>query len=175
MSDGKLHVSWDEYHRLIESLAIQVHQSGWQFDAMVCLARGGLRVGDVLSRLFKKPLGVLFTSSYREDAGTVQSQLLIAEHMSSAQPLPGGRWLLIDDLADSGATLAQVLPSLKAARPDVSEIRTAVLWWKGRSSVRPDFHVSHQPDDPWIVQPFEVYDTLTPPELDGWHAGCSAA
>ncbi|MCX7201084.1 MAG: phosphoribosyltransferase family protein [Burkholderiales bacterium] len=166
MSDGKLRVGWDEYHRLIESLAIQVHRSGWQCDAMVCLARGGLRVGDVLSRLFRKPLGVLFTSSYREDAGTLQSHLLIAEHLSSAQPLPGGRWLLIDDLADSGGTLEQVVPALKSSRPDVTEIRTAVLWCKGRSSVMPDFHVSHLPDDPWIVQPFEVYDSLSLSELE---------
>lgn len=166
MSDGKLRVGWDEYHRLIESLAIQIHRSGWEFDAMVCLARGGLRVGDVLSRLFRKPLGVLFTSSYREDAGTLQSHLLIAEHLSSARPLPGGRWLLIDDLADSGGTLEQVVPALRSGRPDVNDIRTAVLWCKGRSSVIPDFYVSHLPDDPWIVQPFEMYDTLLLSELE---------
>ena len=47
--DGKhLYVSWDEYHLLIERLAIQVHKSGWEFDQILCLARGGLRPGDVL-------------------------------------------------------------------------------------------------------------------------------
>ena len=56
-----LYVSWDEYNRLIEKLAIRVYDSGWHFDAIVCLARGGLRVGDVLSRVFDRPLGVLFT------------------------------------------------------------------------------------------------------------------
>jgi hypothetical protein len=30
----------------------------------------------------------------------------------------------------------------------------------------PDFHVSHLPDDPWIVQPFEVYDSLSLSELE---------
>ena len=29
-----LHVSWDEYHRLIEKLALKIHESGWSFDAM---------------------------------------------------------------------------------------------------------------------------------------------
>ena len=58
-----LHVSWDQYHKLIEKLALQVHESGWEFDEILCLARGGMRVGDVLSRIFDKPLGVLFTSS----------------------------------------------------------------------------------------------------------------
>jgi hypoxanthine phosphoribosyltransferase len=79
-----LYVSWDEYNRLIEKLALKVWESGWTFDAILCLARGGLRVGDVMSRLFDKPLGVLFTSSYRENAGTTQSRLLIADHISSA-------------------------------------------------------------------------------------------
>ena len=42
--DGKhLYVSWDEYHMLIERLALKVHASGWEFDQILCLARGGMR------------------------------------------------------------------------------------------------------------------------------------
>ncbi len=68
--DGKhLYVSYDEYHNLIEKLAIKVHQSGWQFDTILCLARGGMRPGDILSRVFDKPLAIMSTSSYRSDAG----------------------------------------------------------------------------------------------------------
>jgi hypoxanthine phosphoribosyltransferase len=65
-----LHVSWDEYHGLIERLAVIVHDSGYAFDALLCLARGGMRVGDVISRLFQVPLAVLATSSYRERSGS---------------------------------------------------------------------------------------------------------
>ena len=162
-----LHVSWDAYHRLIERLALQVHDSGWSFDAIVCLARGGLRVGDVLSRVFDKPLGVLFTSSYREEAGTRQSTLQIAEHLSSAAPLPGTRWLLVDDLVDSGATLVEVIPVLKARQPQVQEIRSAVIWRKGASVVAPDYFVESLPTNPWIHQPFEAYDHLRPDDLRG--------
>ena len=47
--DGKhLYVSWDEYHMLIERLALKVAHSGWDFDQILCLARGGMRPGDVL-------------------------------------------------------------------------------------------------------------------------------
>jgi len=42
--DGKhLYVSWDEYHMLIERLALKIHASGWAFDQILCLARGGMR------------------------------------------------------------------------------------------------------------------------------------
>ena len=51
--DGKhLYVNYDEYHNLIEKLALKVHLSGWQFDTILCLARGGMRPGDIL-RLFR--------------------------------------------------------------------------------------------------------------------------
>jgi hypoxanthine phosphoribosyltransferase len=160
-----LHVSWDEYNRLIEKLALRIWESGWNFDAIVCLARGGLRVGDVLSRLFDRPLGVLFTSSYRDNAGTTQSQLLVGEHLCSAAPLPGPRWLLADDLVDSGATLVEVVPLLKARHRQVEEIRSAVIWAKGSSVARPDYCVESLPSNPWIHQPFEEYDHLRPADL----------
>lgn len=153
-------VDWAEYHRLIEALAVQVHESGWGFDAIICLARGGLRIGDVFSRLFARPLGVLFTSSYREEAGTRQDRLLVGEHIASAAPLPGGRWLLVDDLVDSGATLVEVVPALRLRRADVDEIRSAVIWRKGCSVAIPDYCVATLPDNPWIHQPFEAYDRM---------------
>ena len=34
-----LHVSWEEYRRLIETLAFNVYDSGWKFDSLLCLAR----------------------------------------------------------------------------------------------------------------------------------------
>lgn len=160
-----LYVSWDEYNRLIEKLAVRIWDSNWQFDAIVCLARGGMRIGDVLSRVFDRPLGVIFTSSYRQAQGTVQSTLQISEHMSSAQPLPGTRWLLVDDLADSGATLERVIPALHERYPHIEELRSAVLWQKGASVVVPDYVMEVLPTNPWIHQPFEEYDHQGPEDL----------
>ena len=93
--DGKhLYVSYDEYHNLIEKLAIKVHQSGWEFDTILCLARGGMRPGDILSRIFNKPLAIMSTSSYRADAGTVQGHLdIVGRRPGRLGPHPacGGR------------------------------------------------------------------------------------
>ncbi|MCD6680223.1 MAG: phosphoribosyltransferase [Burkholderiaceae bacterium] len=161
-----LHISWDEYNRLVEKLALKVWQSGWNFDAVVCVARGGLRIGDVFSRLFDKPLGVVFTSSYREDEGRRRGELRIGEQLASAGALPGPNWLLADDLADSGATLVQLVPALLARHPQAREIRTAVLWRKGASIAQPDYAVEHLPSNPWIHQPFEEYDHMRPGDLE---------
>ena len=51
-----LHVTWDEYNTLVERLALLVYESDFRLDQIICLARGGLRVGDVLSRIYERPL-----------------------------------------------------------------------------------------------------------------------
>lgn len=68
-TDKDLWVSWREYHETILGLARVVHDSGWKFDQVLCLARGGLRPGDIFSRIFDVPLAILSVSSYREEAG----------------------------------------------------------------------------------------------------------
>lgn len=164
--DGKhLYVSYVEYHNLIEKLAIKVYQSGWEFDTILCLARGGMRPGDILSRIFEKPLAIISTSSYRADAGTTQGHLDIAKYITTPQGEIAGRVLLVDDLADSGYTLDAVMNMLRRNYPAITELRSAVLWTKEKSSFKADYSVESLPTNPWIHQPFESYDQLRPAEL----------
>ena len=163
--DGKhLYVSWDEYHLLVEKLALKVHASGWEFDQILCLARGGLRPGDVLSRVFDKPLGIMSTSSYRAESGTIQGRLDIAKYITMPKGELAGRVLLVDDLADSGVTLNAVVERLRAS-PAISELRSAVIWVKGVSTYKPEYFVEMLDTSPWIHQPFEEYDALRPEAL----------
>jgi hypothetical protein len=160
-----LYVGWEQYHRMIEQLALQVHESDFRFDSLLCLARGGLRIGDVFSRLYNVPLAILAASSYREAAGTQQGALDIAEFITTTGGALQGNLLLVDDLVDSGVTLARVIEHLRSRFPALREVRTAVLWYKSVATVRPDFYVEYLADSPWIHQPFEEYDTLRPHQL----------
>ena len=160
-----LYISWDQYHKATEKLARQIHESGWQFNQLICIARGGLRVGDVLSRIYDLPLAILSTSSYTEKAGTVRGELIIADQMTMASGRLGDRVLLIDDLVDSGVTLEAVTRTLPQRYPQVTALRTAVLWYKACSVFRPDYYIEYLPDDPWIHQPFEAYDTMRPKDI----------
>jgi hypoxanthine phosphoribosyltransferase len=159
--DGKhLYVSHDEYHSLIEKLAIKIHNSNWEFDTILCLARGGMRPGDILSRIFDKPLAIMSTSSYRANSGTVQGHLDIARYITTPQGEIAGRVLLVDDLADSGHTLNQVINLLKTKYDPITELKSAVIWTKGVSTFTPDYSVEFLPTNPWIHQPFESYDSM---------------
>jgi hypoxanthine phosphoribosyltransferase len=167
-TDKDLWVSWDEYHHAIEALALMVHESGWRFDHVLCLARGGMRPGDIFSRIFDVPLAILSTSSYREEEGTVRGELDIGKYITMTKGTLAGRVLLLDDLVDSGVTLEQVQRHLRANFPAVTEVKSAVIWWKACSSMEPDFYLEHLPSNPWIHQPFEDYDSLRPTQLKVW-------
>ena len=161
-----LYFSWDEYHKLTEKLAKQVFESGWQFNQLICIARGGLRVGDVLSRIYDLPLAILSTSSYTEKAGTVRGELIISDQMTMASGRSmGDRVLLVDDLVDSGVTLEAVTRTLPQRYPQITALRTAVLWYKACSVFKPDYFIDYLPDDPWIHQPFEIYDSMRPQDI----------
>lgn len=163
--DGKhLYVSWDEYHMLIERLALKVHNSGWEFDQILCLARGGMRPGDVLSRVFNKPLAIMSTSSYRAEAGTIQGRLDMAKYITLPKGELAGRILLVDDLADSGVTLHAVVDRLRGM-PSITELRSGVIWTKAVSNYEPDYYVEKLETSPWIHQPFEEYDEMPPEKL----------
>jgi len=161
-------VSWEQYHAAIEQLALKIHESGWKFDKIICLARGGVRVGDVLSRIFDLPLGILATSSYREAAGTQQGQLDIAQFITITRGTLDGRVLLVDDMVDTGLTFSRVSEHLLTQFPAISELKSAVLWWKGHSKAVPDYFVEKLPTNPWIHQPFEDYDSIRPHQLEAW-------
>jgi uncharacterized protein len=163
-----LWVSWEDYHRQIERLVLMVYESGWKFDQVLCLARGGVRPGDVFSRIFDVPLAILSTSSYREEFGTQRGELDIGKYITMTKGQLGGRVLLVDDLVDSGVTLQKVQHHLAENFAAVTEVKSAVIWCKGCSAVRPDYFLEYLPHNPWIHQPFEEYDGLRPHQLAAW-------
>lgn len=165
MSDSRLRVDEAEYLALIERLALRIHRSGWTFDTILCLARGGLRPGDLLSRIFRTPLAIMSTSSYRAEGGTLRGHLDLARFITTPRGELAGRVLVVDDLADTGHTLSAVLDLLRSRYPAIESMRSAVLWVKASSTFVPDYHVVRLRGDPWIDQPFEAYDAVDVAQL----------
>jgi hypoxanthine phosphoribosyltransferase len=78
----------------------------------------------------------------------------------------GNKVLLVDDLVDSGNSLEGAINWLKEHHGrEIEEIRTAVIWYKSCSTNTPDYYVEYLADSPWIHQPFERYEQITPAEL----------
>jgi hypoxanthine phosphoribosyltransferase len=155
----KRFVDWKEYCNLIKKLSDKItpELETHQFDQILCLARGGMLLGDALSRIYDLPLSVLFTSSYR--IAEKKGELYIDNQIAKQNNILGKRILLVDDLVDSGTTLEGVVQYLKVHH-QVEYIKTATLWAKTSSVFIPDYCVEYTTSQDWIVQPFEIFEEL---------------
>ncbi|MGK7874601.1 MAG: phosphoribosyltransferase [Xenococcaceae cyanobacterium] len=161
-----LYVSWSDYHQNIETLAVKIYQSGWDFNQIVCIAKGGLRVGDILCRLYRQPLAILSAASYGGADNRIREEITFSKNLSMTNDNLGSRVVLVDDLVDSGITLREGVRWLdEHYGTEIEQIRTAVIWYKSCSVIPPDYYVDYLPDDPWIHQPFAMYEQVTPAQL----------
>lgn len=149
------YVTWDEYSKTVIQLARTIKSSGWQFDQIVAIARGGMFVGDPLTRIFKKPIAVTVASSYR---GKERKEMLLSKEVAMSTDTIGKRILLVDDLVDSGESLIAMTKFLKEKYSHIEEIRTAVLWKKSGTNFNPDYYADEVDEQTWIHQPFEQFD-----------------
>ena len=166
MSD--LHVSWDDYLKKTEQLASKVYQDKWEFNQVVCIAKGGMRVGDVFARIFNVPLAILSVESYRgEGIKNQRGSITFSRDLAKTTPNIGSKVLLVDDLADSGITLKKSIDWLQHFYGFYLDepIRTAVLYHKAVSSFVPDYYIDYLEDSPWIHMPFEKYEEISIEEL----------
>jgi len=163
---NELIISWDEYHAKIEQLARKIYQSKWQFNQIICLAKGGLRVGDILCRLYDVPLAILSAQSYRGQDNRKRGNIIFSQNLSMTTPQLGNKVLLVDDLVDSGVSLSATIDWLNQHYPhQIQELKTAVIFYKSCSTFIPDFYVDYLTDNPWLIQPFETYETIKIEEL----------
>ena len=163
MSD-KLIVSWEQYHQTVEKLAIQIEKSNYKPTILVGIMRGAAPMIDVLSRIFKLKCAYLAVESYSgKGIEDEQGNIVFSREMSSIAPNMGGRILLCDDLSDTGITFNKSIDWLKKYGPiknKIEDIKTATLWKKQKSTFDPDYCAVKLSDNPWIVQPFEIYEEI---------------
>lgn len=153
MSIDKRKVTWSEYYSLIKELAHQIEpdvKSG-NINQILALARGGVIVGDALSRMFKLPLAIMFTSSYCID--NKKGELIVGEDIAKQYNIFNDKVLIVDDLVDSGTTLSIIKQDFAKKHGD--KVKTAVIWKKTTCQFLPDYYVQNMHPNEWIVQPFE--------------------
>jgi len=165
----KLIITFDQYTKIVEKLAIQIHKS-YQPTVLVGIMRGAAPIIDILSRILKLPIAYIVIQSYSGDGmEDKQGQLMFARDISSlAENKDFDKVLLIDGLSDTGLTLNKSIEWLKNYGPTkhfINEVKTACLWKKKSSSFEPDFCPVKLDHDPWIVQPTEHYEELSIEEI----------
>lgn len=142
-------LDWDQFGEAARSLAGEVLRSGFRPDVVIAIARGGLLLAGAISyALGTKQCGSINVEFYT-DIEKVLPEPVVHPPMLDAPALAGKRVLLVDDVSDSGRTLAKVLDLLTEVG---AEVRTATLYTKSRTILVPDF--SYRDTDDWIVFPW---------------------
>ena len=143
--DNKLIINFEEYTKIVEKLAIQIHQN-YKPTVLVGIMRGAAPIIDILSRILKLPIAYIVIQSYSgEGLEDKQGKLMF-----------------------TGLTLNKSIEWLKNYGPTkdfINEVKTACLWKKKSSLFEPDFCPVRLDSDPWIVQPTEHYEELTIEEI----------
>ena len=153
MTAETLVLSWEELNGHVESLAQQINDlpEAQRPDAILAISRGGLVPGAMLAyQLGIRDLLIAVAEHY--DAAGRRPAPTIAR-MPSDESLKDRSVLIVDEVWESGRTLALVAERARAAGADV---RTAVVHHKpGKSEVpgAPDFFAALA--DGWITYPYK--------------------
>lgn len=142
-------MTWDLYGTAGRELAQLVGDSGYVPDIVLGIARGGLiPVGTIAYALDCKNLFTVSVEFYTGPGQRLDVPVMLPPFLD-AHDLDNSSVLIVDDVADTGETLALVR---EFCAGHVCEARTAVLYEKPQSIVHCDY--SWRQTDQWINFPW---------------------
>lgn len=149
-------LGWLEFGEAARLLAKDVLASGFVPDVIVSVARGGLIIGGAVAyAIGTKMCGSINVEFYTDVEERLEAPVVLPPALD-APSLAGKRILVVDDVSDSGRTLALVVDLVRDAGADV---RSACLYSKPGTVLEPD-HVWRRVNG-WITFPWSALPPVT--------------
>ena len=149
-------VSWRTVHALSRALARAIRDSGFHPDLVVAIGRGGYAPARlVCDYLHMEDLTGIKVEHYL--ATRKQTEVKIRYPLNTE--VRGLKVLVVDDVNDSGDTLAAVVRYLQGFGPNV--VKTAVLHEKAVTRFGADYVAKHMRKWRWYVYPWAVIEDVT--------------
>jgi hypoxanthine phosphoribosyltransferase len=149
-------MTWEDVGTAVDELAAQIQAAEFIPDAVLALARGGLPAGGALAyALGVKTMATLNVEFYTGVDERLDEPLLLPP-VPDLTVLRSERLVIVDDVADTGRTLAL---ARDFCAEHVADVRTAVLYEKPQSVVRADF--VWRRTDKWINFPWSAPAAVT--------------
>lgn len=158
----KHYYTYQEIHRLAQSIASRIIESGFNPDVIVAIGSGGFIPARILRTYLGKPILAVGVVYYDMNDKPMEYPRKVQWIEEAEKQLAGKRILLVDEVDDSRVTLEYCTKELLAYHP--SALAVAVLHDK-RKEKRGHFppgvdqvFVGQTLDDVWIVYPWDAID-----------------
>lgn len=133
-----------DYKRFCTDVQLLSEQcSSFEADTIIAIARGGMTLSHALSM----SLNIRSLQSIRVESYDGETQRENVTILGQCDLVACKRVLIVDDIVDSGQTLAALMPLLRSQNPEC-EFKIATLFTKQTALLQPDFFL-HEATD-WI-------------------------
>lgn len=141
-------MSWNEFESLSLDLASKIKNSEKikEIDLIICVSRGGLVLGKILSEVLDKPLAII-SAKYMGARYTVDNKI------SSLYPIKG-TILLVDDILED--TVNDIIVEVKKNKPVNNILLASIFYRKKNNNFKPNFFVGDIKDSLWVTFPYQA-------------------
>lgn len=139
-------MSWNEFESLALELSKKIKTSKVEFNIIVCVSRGGLVLGKILSEVLDKPLAII-------SARYLGAKYTVDNCISSVYPVKGNI-LLVDDVLEG--TVSDIIKVIKKNTAVENITLASVFYRKKDDGFKPDFYIGDVKDSLWIVFPYQA-------------------
>jgi len=146
--------SWEGMYESLLELARKIRKAGFRPDIVVGVARGGWPVARVMSDLLENPEVANVKAEFYLGVAETKKEPIITQPVSAS--VRNKKVLVVDDVADTGKSLALVKEHLKEQGAAV--VKIATIYHKPWSILKPDWF--ERQTERWIVFPWERKETI---------------
>jgi hypoxanthine phosphoribosyltransferase len=158
---NKFHVSWECVQEAVEVVNKAADTALGKHFGIIAIAGGGLIPASMIARLrpFIPDIQILVGKHYAAE-GVCASHAIIT-YNRSPELILDRKYLVVDDIYDSGKTIKAVFEVLRQLDPDSKvlarghTISGCLFWRKQTREEAPTFYGCEVPDDRWLVFPWE--------------------
>jgi len=146
--------TWEQIYELLLNLASHIRKSRFKPDVIVGVSRGGWPPARVMSDLLENPELANVKAEFYFSVAETKGEPVITQPVSVS--VKGKKVLVVDDVADTGKSLALVREHLK--EQGAIEVKIATIYYKPWSIVAPDWF--EKKTNHWIIFPWERKETV---------------
>lgn len=146
--------SWEGMYESLLELARKIRNARFKPDIVVGVARGGWPVARVMSDLLENPEVANVKAEFYLGVAETKKEPIITQPVSAS--VRSKKVLVVDDVADTGKSLALVKEHLMEQGATV--VKIATIYYKPWSILKPDWF--ERQTERWIVFPWERKETI---------------